>query len=68
MTRYVIAVYPETEGSHPYTPSVDVLGLPDAEHVHVTIKDGTVTAVPMVQVHGRMSNMSAWVDAPGNPT
>ena len=49
MTRYVIAVYPETEGSHPYTPSVDVLGLPDEwTDLHLRKnEDGTITAVPM---------------------
>ena len=41
MTRYVIAEVTMYDHLH------KLLDLLDAEHVHVTIRDGTVTAVPM---------------------
>lgn len=70
MTRYVIA-------SEPADGEVELdwaLDLPDAEHIHVTIRDGTITAVPMREAYPftvtraaeHMTNWKPlWVDAPG---
>ena len=48
----------------------EVFDLPDAEHVHVTVKDGTITAVPMVRAYSTLlrerppRELVSWVDAP----
>ena len=57
MSRYVIA-------SEPADGEVELdwaLDLPDVEHVHVTIRDGEVTAVPMRSAADRLETLEALV-------
>ena len=64
MTRYMIAsaLIDADPWCHALARELD---LPDAEHVHVTIRDGTVTAVPMRQASIHDDCVNRWVDAKG---
>ena len=71
VTRYVIA------RSRDVLRGMETIDLPDAEHVHVTIINGTITAVPMLRIgswfertgtffydNHAPDESDAWVDAP----